>query len=373
MDILKYQEKMNVNFKNIIAKNIPKGIVQPRRSQIYVGFQCHQRCGFCYYKEKCHDSMFPLDQIFKQIDFAYSYGIRDFEITGGEPSEFNDLRRICEYIKSKNSKSKIAIITNGGLFKSNVFDIIDEVLISYHLGKTDRHIDYSFFPLGNTYSKVRKLVDLCNQHPHILLRTNTVLGVFNLHGLDFILNDLLEFKPKIINFLPLNLFDQASKLEKFIDYDVLRKKLPPIIDVLKQQLPNSLVFVRYVPFCILPGYEKHIVGNMQHIFDWFDWNRELDGIDILSKINNVEKSLAQLGEYGSTSIETVFSNRRHLYSKTNDCLRCKYFLICDGVEKTQSNALEHFINSQPGKYITNPLQFISDATYKLYNTIYNSM
>jgi len=31
--------------------------------------------------------MFSLDFIKKQLDFEYDYGIREFEITGGEPSE----------------------------------------------------------------------------------------------------------------------------------------------------------------------------------------------------------------------------------------------------------------------------------------------
>ena len=77
--------------------------------------------------------MFDFDFIRRQIDFKYAYGIRDFEISGGEPSEYAELRRICEYIKQKDSNSKIAIITNGGLWKSQIWDIIDEVLVSYHI------------------------------------------------------------------------------------------------------------------------------------------------------------------------------------------------------------------------------------------------
>ena len=33
--------------------------------------------------------MFDFETIKKQIDFEYAYGIRDFEITGGEPSEYS--------------------------------------------------------------------------------------------------------------------------------------------------------------------------------------------------------------------------------------------------------------------------------------------
>jgi len=69
-----------------------------------------------------------------------AYGIVDFEITGGEPSEFKELRDLCQYIKDRNQQSKIAIITNGGLWTSDCWDLIDEVLLSYHLGKNA--VDY---------------------------------------------------------------------------------------------------------------------------------------------------------------------------------------------------------------------------------------
>ena len=71
----------------------------------------------------------------KQIDFEYAYGIREFEITGGEPSEYAHLKETCEYIKKKDNACKISIITNGGLWNVDIWDLIDEVLVSYHLGK----------------------------------------------------------------------------------------------------------------------------------------------------------------------------------------------------------------------------------------------
>lgn len=39
--------------------------------------------------------MFDIHKVIEQIDFEYEYGIRDFEITGGEPSEFAYLREAC--------------------------------------------------------------------------------------------------------------------------------------------------------------------------------------------------------------------------------------------------------------------------------------
>jgi len=39
-----------------------------------------------------------------------------------------------------------------------------------------------------------------------------------------------------------------------------------------------------MPFCDMKGYEKHIVGHLQHIYDWFDWNVELGGAEIVDAL-----------------------------------------------------------------------------------------
>lgn len=136
--------------------------------------------------------MFSLDFIKKQVDFLVAYGIREFEITGGEPSEHPQLKDICKCIKDTSPASKIAVITNGGLWKSDCWDHIDEVLLSYHLGRHASNYDASFFPLGSTYLKAAKTKDLAHKLGK-LLRTNTVLGTFNLDALDSTLDDLASF------------------------------------------------------------------------------------------------------------------------------------------------------------------------------------
>lgn len=316
--------------------------------------------------------MFDFDFIRRQIDFKYEYGIRDFEISGGEPSEYAELRRICEYIKQKDSNSKIAIITNGGLWKSQIWDIIDEVLVSYHISQLNANIDSNIFPLGNTYCKVKKTIDIAKDN-QVIVRTNTVLGTFNVDDLA-IVDDLMSFRPNIINFLPLNLFDNAVGLDKYIDYDSLSRTLDIFINKINEQLPNCLVFVRYVPYCVLEKHKQHIVGHIQHIYDWFDWNRELDGTNFLEIIrqNKEEDFLKYLGTYGSRSIEYAMNDRKSLYVKTDKCIKCKYQIICDGLDKTlnNQNALEKYIKPIYGPIVKNCLEYSKDVTYKYYHEQY---
>lgn len=110
------------------------------------------------------------------------------------------------------------MITNGSLAsKKQVFSLIDEVLVSYHLDRDSTQHDHSMFPHGSTWSKVSKTVELAKEH-NLLVRTNTVLGTFNLEHIDAILDDLVLLDPAIVNFLPVNIFDEAEQMAKFIDY-----------------------------------------------------------------------------------------------------------------------------------------------------------
>lgn len=300
--------------------------------------------------------MFSLDKIYKQIDFEYEYGIREFEISGGEPSEYSDLRTVCEYIKSKPKKTKIAIITNGGLFASDVWDLIDEVLVSYHTPKDNNLVDKTVFPLGSTYPKVKKTIDKAHKN-NILVRTNTVLATFNIDQLHIITDELIQFNPAIINFLPINLFDNADKsLIEYIDYDKVRNIIKQQIDKINSKL-SCQINVRYMPFCKMEGYEKYIVGTLQHIYDSHDWNRELGGTELLEYINNYDSQLERLGEYGSTSIDAALTARNIFYEKATDCLACKYYLICDGVEKTPDKHLLKYICPSKGKIIKNFIEY----------------
>ena len=48
----------------------------------------------------------------------------------------------------------------------------------------------------------------------------------------------------------------------YIDYTNLRIKIKECIDILKNKLPDTLIFVRYMPFCDMKGYEQHLVGHI---------------------------------------------------------------------------------------------------------------
>lgn len=317
--------------------------------------------------------MFEPSYVLRQIDLLLAYGIHDIEFTGGEPSECKHLREYCEYVKAKSSTSKIAVITNGGLWTSDVWDLIDEVLVSYHLSKDDAAYDKMLFPHGCTFNKVEKTVQKAHQLGKIV-RTNTVLGSFNNKSLDLIVNDLISLKPSIVNFLPVNLFDGARNMESYINYSMLRPALKNAIDKIESALPGVLVLIRYMPFCEMNGYEHHILGTLHHMFDWFDWNIELSGqylLSYLEKFATNEEALAWLGKYGSRSFDIARDCIHHNYEKSSKCIGCKYYMICDGVEKTHDHRLLDCIVPTKGEPIKNFMQYIGTSISDFYRKRYN--
>lgn len=309
--------------------------------------------------------MFTFDYIKKQIDFEYAYGIRDFEITGGEPSEYEDLLKVCDYIKSKNNNSKIAVITNGGLHTSNAWPMIDEVLVSYHSGKNN--FDKTMFPNGSTYSKVAKTIEKAHCLKK-LVRVNSIIATFNVDQYLQIINDIISFHPHIVNILPINLFDESKSLAQYIDYSKVKPTIKAAIDRLMASNPKMLVFVRYIPFCNMEGYEQYIVGNLQHIYDWFDWNAELCGLNILKFVNgDVDSNLKALGPYGSTSISAALTEVKSLYHKSNKCMLCRYLPICDGFE---NNVNADVCQPSNGKHIFDIMHFVKTATQDFYQQFY---
>lgn len=92
-----------------------------------------------------------------------------------------------------------------------------------------------------------------------------------------------------------------------------------------------------------------MAGHLQHVWDWFDWNVELDGVAFMDWLAEPEKALARLGPYGSTSIQVAFKTREALYEKPATCLRCKWLALCDGFEKFPGSKLLALAKPQPGR------------------------
>ena len=157
------------------------------------------------------------------------------------------------------------------------------------------------------------------------VRINCTVYQKNYGGLEQYSKIIKDIDPFEVNFLTLNHWDDSSTFEPIDDYVALTDSIKRCIDLIKDQI--KLINVRYTPYCFMVGYEKYVCNQYQHIYDIYDWNKEIYSgkLDVSKSYTYNEKiDLA----YAAAKVE-----RLQTYKKPLSCIRCKYFNICDGIEK----------------------------------------
>ena len=76
----------------------------------------------------------------------------------------------------------------------------------------------------------------------------------------------------------------------------------------------------------MEGYEKYVCNQYQHIYDVYDWNKEIYDydVDVSKQYTNHEKI--------DLAYNKAARDRLKDYKKPKECLNCKHFYICDGIE-----------------------------------------
>jgi len=135
---------------------------------------------------------------------------------------------------------------------------------------------------------------------------------------------LLSIKPLEINFLTLNYWEDNKNFEQ-ADYLTLTTHIKKCIDIIKDDIKT--INVRYTPYCYMIGYEKYVCNQYQHIYDRYDWNKEMYSgtLDVSKAYTENEKILI--------AHDVAAKDRSNDYKKPNSCITCKFYYICDGIEK----------------------------------------
>lgn len=331
-----------------ILKLSAEGIVidytTPRcnRAKLDTGTFCNYDCEFCYYRDKL-DVKTPWQTVKERIDYLKSYGITQVDLSGGESSVSPDWFRILDYCNEHFEH--ISCLSHGGKFSNKKFleeskeHGLKEVLFSLH-GATEETHDAITNRKGS-FKRILKAITNA-QELGLIVRINCTVYYKNYHQLQNIYADLINgIKPLEVNFITLNYWEGVSIEASNVSYKEMTDGIKGCIDLLNKDM---IINVRYVPYCYMEGYEKYVCDQFQHIYDIYDWNKEMYTykIDVSKPYTHEEKiKLAH---------EECTYHRVTFYHKEVKCMTCKHNYICDGVEK-EIKGTEVF--PAPGEKITN--------------------
>ena len=301
------------------------------RSKIDTGLRCNLDCSFCYTKKHIHDAPKSFIDICKTMDKVKAAGIKEAEFSGGESTVHPNWFDMLEY--ASNLFENVSLVINGVKLSNEEFLIqskekgLKEVLFSLHGWDNESHKEKTG---RDVFDRIIEAIKLSKKHG-LIVRINCVVdNQFMPSRYAALINSL---KPKQVNFLPLNYWDDAKTLGE-IDYTRVSEYLKQCIDLLKQRDEKLQINVRYIPFCFMEGYEQYCVGTYQHIFDKTDWN-------IMTFNGGLKQTESFLKKELVINKENMFKqakiNRFNTYIKPPSCTDCSYMYICDGIEKELSS------------------------------------
>lgn len=298
------------------------------RAKLDTGTFCNYDCEFCYYQGLLHLKT-DYAEIKRRIDKIHEYGITEVDLSGGESSIHKNWFDILDYCATKFNS--ISTLSNGWAFAKEDFLIkskehgLKEILFSVH-GFDEKSHDEIVGRKG-AWKKILKAIEHAHKHG-IVVRVNCTVYQHNYKGLHKYHQVIKQIKPLEINFLTLNYWVN-NKHATPIDYKSATDSIKKCIDNIKDHV--KYINVRYTPYCYMKGYEKHVCNQFQHIYDVYDWNLEIYNMNIDTTRSYTHEEKIDL------AYDTASTRRQEDYKKTSPCLTCKYFYICDGVEKQVNN------------------------------------
>jgi len=161
------------------------------------------------------------------------------------------------------------------------------------------------------FTRIIKAINNANELD-IRVRINCVVNEYNYSDLSTKYVDLVNsLDVQQVNFITINTWEDQKDSTEY-------KKITNSIKLSTPKI-NTTVNVRYAPYCYMRGFEKNVCDWYQHIYDIYDWNMNL--YDYSAKTNTVQDMYDVAGK-----------NRLRFYTKPKECLKCKYFKICDGID-----------------------------------------
>jgi MoaA/NifB/PqqE/SkfB family radical SAM enzyme len=303
-----------------------------KRAKLDTGTLCNLNCTFCYYKDRL-DKMDNFKIIKDRIDYISSYSlIKEIELSGGESSIHPDWFRILKYCNE--GFDHVSTLSHGQKFKDLDFLLkskdygLKEILFSMH--GTDHYHDEIVGKPGAYKNLVKAITNSLSNG--IITRINCTITTSNRNCIDNsflqVIYHFIKFGLKQVNFIFHNYWDDNAK-SNIIKYEELSVPVLNTIRQLKVSYPEFDIRIRYLPFCFAGEFTDLVYGQFQHVFDTTDWNKEVYNGDYKFD-NNKQYTWSESLELGWNAAKR---SREYTYYKPKECMKCKWFKECDGIEK----------------------------------------
>jgi MoaA/NifB/PqqE/SkfB family radical SAM enzyme len=291
---------------------------------------------------------------------AKKFGIESIDFSSGEPTIHTQFKDIIATAKEMRFKD-ICVITNGLNFKDRDFmkecmDLgLNDILLSLHGPEA---IQNKVIGVDDAYIRAIRTIENAN-NLNIRIRVNSVVCSMTYRNLP-----VLSETFKNLNIYNYNMImfkyclDQMCSFD-FVKHSVSSKYIKQAIDNCKDVV--KIINVRYIPFCFMRRYEKYVTNFHQKKYDHMEWNNALFFrfedpenicLDFLDR-NPVKENNDAIHKYSVCD-----------YRKTDKCVRCRDFLICDGFENGYEEGIEFQLlttteeaRPEPGKKIKDPLYY----------------
>jgi len=313
-----------------------------KRGCIDVGHPCNIDCKMCYHRheDRSKRRFLPKQEIMaRMLRDKEQLDLECIDFTGGEPTLHPDMPEIVAY--GRQIGLPVCIISHGQWRNmERMREIFDagplEFLMSIH-GVAEDH-DALVNP--GAYEHIMRSIDMLQDaDAGIPWRANCVVTRQNHKNLDTYAIELINmaYPPDNVNFIVFNPFAGWSQM-KDIDCQEKHSILAPNIARAINILSSVAIWcnVRYFPMCQLPGQEKHVTCFPQIVYDPLEWDvRSYCNLkpEVIQDCYDIGR---RAGVWGETDRHIFFNtwsihNSHNLYRKPPQCVKCRNFLICDGL------------------------------------------
>lgn len=349
-----------------------------KRIDLNVGYSCNIKCRFCYYindvKARNRDKDLSTQECKRLIRYYRRRNMEVLEFTGGEPTIRPDLFELAAYAK-KIGFPGVSIITNGirladidyarQLLDSGVTDY----LFSLHGSGPNTHDLVTSVP-GSFARLLEAITNLLKLKAKV--RCNSVITGSTLHDIYSRAKLFSDLGVKTVNFIMFNPIEQAACCaeENFFRYSDAAVHLKAVIDDFGANFQK--LTIRYIPLCIMPGYENYIQNVQQVHYDHDEWDYYLRSYirePHWKWLGGVLFGLLLLPGKGEW-LKLGFNQARHAAileahtwlhkCKFRQCMACSYGFICGGVWKAYASRFGNDeLRPKTGSRIIAPWHFMT--------------